>query len=175
VGARALLALSTPGQAANIHQAAKPLHHVSCPPNIVLDTQSVLDWLVFNDPSCNTWTATTQTHAWQWVGTSAMVEELDRVLSGGFGPRWHFDRSALLLTVAQRIKIVATPPRNGAPALRCRDPDDQIFIDLAVGIRAQALISRDLAVLRLGRKAWLLHGLPILRPRDWTPPTNREP
>ena len=35
--------------------------------------------------------------------------------------------------------------------VRCRDPDDQMFIDLAVAHRAQ-LLSKDALVLRLARR-----------------------
>ncbi len=49
--------------------------------------------------------------------------------------------------------------------MRCRDPDDQPFIDLAVQHGAQ-LISRDLAVLKLARRA-RTRGAEILTPQQW--------
>jgi predicted nucleic acid-binding protein len=42
------------------------------------------------------------------------------------------------------------PPAARAP-VRCRDPDDQIFIDLAVAHRAE-LLSKDALVLRLRKR-----------------------
>jgi len=35
---------------------------------------------------------------------------------------------------------------------RCSDPDDQKFIDLAGAVRAQGLVSKDRAVLKLRRR-----------------------
>jgi predicted nucleic acid-binding protein len=145
------------------------------PAQIVLDTQSVLDWMVFDDPCCRAWTSSMHAQSWHWVGTTAMLEELDRILARGFGSRWRFDRSEVMALATDRIQVVAKPPRCTLPELRCSDPDDQVFVDLAVALRAQALVSRDLAVLRLHRKAWLLLALPILPPRDWAPPAAQAP
>ena len=50
---------------------------------------------------------------------------------------------------------------------RCTDGDDQVFIDLALGLRAQWLFSRDTAVLKLRRKVQVLTGCQVMRPEDW--------
>ncbi|MBX3622048.1 MAG: PIN domain-containing protein [Rhizobacter sp.] len=50
--------------------------------------------------------------------------------------------------------------------LRCTDPDDQKFIDLAVA-NARWLVSRDRAVLKLARRA-ALFGLQVVSPDRWT-------
>jgi predicted nucleic acid-binding protein len=46
------------------------------------------------------------------------------------------------------VSLVEVAPRC---AVRCRDPDDQMFIDLAVAHRAQ-LLSKDALVLRLAKR-----------------------
>ena len=51
--------------------------------------------------------------------------------------------------------------------LRCTDPDDQKFIDLALQTGASALLSRDRAVLKLARRA-AVHGLPIESMAAWS-------
>jgi predicted nucleic acid-binding protein len=51
----------------------------------------------------------------------------------------------------------------GEPRLRCRDADDQVFIDLALVHRARWLLTRDKALLALARRARPL-GTEILRP-----------
>ena len=58
------------------------------------------------------------------------------------------------------------PPPAAAPSLRCRDPDDQKFIDLAVAAGARWLFTRDRALLAL-RKAAAGRGVTVLRPVDW--------
>jgi hypothetical protein len=44
-----------------------------------------------------------------------------------------------------------------------------MFIDLALGVGARWLLSRDKAVLKLNRKAFALRGCSIIRPQDWGP------
>ena len=51
-------------------------------------------------------------------------------------------------------------------AMRCTDPDDQKFIDLALRSGASALLTRDRAVLKLARRA-RGHGLRIETAIAW--------
>jgi predicted nucleic acid-binding protein len=50
--------------------------------------------------------------------------------------------------------------------MRCTDTDDQKFIDLALAHGARWLLSRDRAVLKLGRRTRVL-GLEVLTPEIW--------
>src|SRR5690606_15469334 len=52
-----------------------------------------------------------------------------------------------------------------AADLTCRDPDDQVFLDLALHRGVGWLLSRDRQLLALRRRA-LARGLRILRPED---------
>jgi len=119
---------------------------------VVLDTNVVLDLLLFADPSIAELVAALQTRQARWLSTGAMRDELERVLSyrtlaapmavRGLRPEAmleRFDRSCTLQPVAPACKV------------RCSDPDDQPFIDLAVVHRA-TLLSKDKAVLRLRRR-----------------------
>ena len=135
----------------------------------MIDTQTVLDWQFFGNPACQGWALPGAESGWRWIATAAMRDELAHVLARGFGPRWaapiepvlaFFDRHA-------RLQVEATAPATLARALRCTDPDDQKFIDLAAGTGAHWLISRDRAVLKLRRRALALTGLRIVTPSDW--------
>jgi predicted nucleic acid-binding protein len=53
--------------------------------------------------------------------------------------------------------------------LHCRDPDDQMFLDLALAAGARWLVSRDRALLHLRRRAQS-HGLAIVTPEQWQAP-----
>jgi uncharacterized protein len=137
----------------------------------VIDTQSLLDWQFFGDETCAGWPLPGE-NSWQWLATATMRDELSHVLARGFASRWQtptqhvldfFDRHATVVTVAAL-------PAPLARALRCTDPDDQKFVDLAIAAGAQWLVSRDRAVLKLRRRASTLKGLQILAPADWHPP-----
>jgi predicted nucleic acid-binding protein len=54
------------------------------------------------------------------------------------------------------------------PGLRCSDPDDQVFIDLAAEAGARWLLTHDRALLRLARRARAL-GVQIAQPQSWKP------
>ena len=137
------------------------------PPAVVLDTNVVLDWLVFGNPGVQPVVRAIQDGRLHWVATSAMRGELDEVLRRGL-PR---DRGTASEIIEFHWKawahIVADPPPTGIAApLRCTDPDDQKFIDLGLH-GADWLFSRDRAVLRLARRA-VPRGLRIVTPEAWS-------
>jgi hypothetical protein len=144
-------------------------------PRLVLDTNIVLDWLHFGDPSCAPLGRAIECGQVRWIATGAMRREMESVLVRGIPGRWPMDPAGVLRTWdrwaidAERLDLTtgqAMPGRLPAQALRCQDPDDQKFIDLALAANASALLSRDRAVLRLGRRA-AAHGLQILTAVEW--------
>jgi predicted nucleic acid-binding protein len=134
---------------------------------IVLDTNVVLDWLVFRDPSCASLATTLVGGKIRWVVTEAMRDELAHVLARGEVDDWKPDRPAIWATWDAIAHTVPTLPAASRLSPRCTDPDDQKFIDLGLQVGAHALLSRDRAVLRCARRARLL-GLTILTPKHWS-------
>jgi putative PIN family toxin of toxin-antitoxin system len=122
------------------------------PALLVLDTNVVLDLLVFADPLAQPLQAALALRQLDWLATPAMRDELERVLeyvhiasrlaSGGLRA------THVLQAFDRQARIVEAPAK--AP-VTCSDPDDQKFIDLAVRHEC-LLLSKDAAVLALARK-----------------------
>ncbi|MDP3700340.1 MAG: putative toxin-antitoxin system toxin component, PIN family [Hylemonella sp.] len=119
---------------------------------IVLDTNIVLDLLVFDDPATPPLRDALDSRQLQWIATPSMREELARVLAyPHIAPRLVYYRLSahdVLAAFDQQVQIVDAAPRA---ACVCKDPDDQKFIDLAQAHRA-VLLSKDHAVLRLKKR-----------------------
>jgi predicted nucleic acid-binding protein len=135
---------------------------------LVLDTNVVLDWLLFGDPSATPISAAIESQQVRWIATAAMREELAEVLRRGLAASRGVDPRAVLRAWDEHADLIPEPPRQPAAlALRCTDPDDQKFLDLARAERALWLLSRDRAVLRLARRAAAL-GIRISVPERWS-------
>jgi uncharacterized protein len=140
---------------------------MTAPPKAVLDTQVVLDWLVFRDPSADALGAAIAAGRLQWIASAAMRAELEHVLDRGVASAWNPDRSAIAGAFDFFARPVEPGPLPVPTGLRCSDPDDQMFIDLVLSAPAAWLFTRDRALLRLGRRA-LERGVVVLRPTDWS-------
>ena len=137
------------------------------PPRIGLDTNVVLDWLVFRNPAVLPLVAAVEQGRVQWIACASMRSELARALGYDNLARWTPDRKQALATFDAHALVLPEPAN--LPALRCSDPDDQVFLDLAAGAGARWLLTHDRALLRLARRARGL-GLRIVQPRLWAVP-----
>jgi uncharacterized protein len=136
-------------------------------PSVVLDTNAVLDWLVFANPGMAPVAAAIQSGAVRWLVCPRMRDELLRTLAYPALAKWRPDAAAALATFDQHAQMCPAP--TTAPTTpRCTDADDQVFIDLAVAASAQCLLTHDRALLKLARRAKPL-GLQIMQPALWQP------
>jgi len=135
----------------------------------VLDTQIVLDWLVFHDKGAAALALSLERGSLRWLTSQAIRDELEHVLDRGVAAAWKPDRAAISLA-CDRLAVHFEADIPPAQPLRCSDADDQKFIDLALAAGAQWLFTRDRALLRLARRAREC-GVIILRPADWNPST----
>lgn len=119
---------------------------------LVLDTNIVLDVLVFGDPAARRLGEGLRDGALKWLATPAMREELSRVLAyPKLALRVQHHRGtadAVLADFDRHAQLVEPAPKA---ALTCGDPDDQKFIDLAVAHRC-TLLSKDWEVLRMRKR-----------------------
>jgi len=129
----------------------------------VLDTQVWLDWLVFDDPSAVPIREAHTAGRVEIVIDAPCEAELVRVLAYDLG-RFSLEPSEQTECVARCRSIAKRVPAGGAAELpRCKDPDDQKFLELAASAGAQCLISKDQALLELAPRVTQFR---ILAPRD---------
>ncbi|HTE41264.1 MAG TPA: putative toxin-antitoxin system toxin component, PIN family [Steroidobacteraceae bacterium] len=118
----------------------------------VLDTNVVLDWLVFRDPSTLWLPIALRTFPIPGSGlrlmtSAAALTELQNVLAYARLGLSLEDQRTVLDMYRQQAMLVEPQAPAGLP--RCRDADDQHFLELAVFAQADVLISRDKALLKL--------------------------
>lgn len=156
-------------------------------PALVLDTNAVLDWLLFRDAAMAHCAAAIEAGAVIWLSCPRAVSELEATLRKPTLQRWKPDCEQVLTVVRGLAWVVSDPTPSLAPRLRCSDPDDQIFLELALAQRTRWLLTHDRALLKLARRARPL-GLHIVPPAAWalsdaaapvaapgSPPTARPP
>ena len=126
----------------------------------VLDTNVLLDLWLFDEPSTRALRAAIESGAVRALRNADTDAELADVLGR---PCFGLDEPARA-AVLERWAACSEPIAAAFPApLACTDPDDQKFLDAAFTVRADWLLTRDKALLRLARRA-VAAGLRITRP-----------
>ena len=120
----------------------------------VLDTNVWLDWLAFGDPGLAPLRAAHAAGRLEVVIDGACEAELERVLAYDFGRRSlgaeaRAEALALCRRIARRVDTGCAAAEN---LPRCSDPDDQKFLELALGAKADLLVTKDRALLDLARR-----------------------
>ena len=120
---------------------------------LVLDTNVVIDWLVFDDAYLASFREQVRARSVQVITHAPAVEELRRVLGYPELKLSTARQTAVLEQYAALVSFFESTVElpDGFP--RCRDPDDDPFIRLAWQAGADALVSRDKAVLKLAKRA----------------------
>jgi len=134
-------------------------------PCAVIDTNVWLDLFVFQDPAARHLALALQCGAWRAVRSPRTDAELLAVLArpkiaAKLPPDAVAELTQNWQARAQNVASSATAPWV------CRDRDDQKFLDLAFSVRAQALFTKDRALLRLARRA-RRDGLQITAPANF--------
>ena len=118
---------------------------------LVLDTNVVMDMLHFQDARTN-WlkNAIARRHV-LCFSDAACLGELERVTTY---PEFNLDRACqdeLLRTYLGFVTRHEASDGDNTALPRCRDADDQKFLELAARCKADLLITRDKQLLRLAR------------------------
>jgi putative PIN family toxin of toxin-antitoxin system len=137
---------------------------------LVLDTQIWLDWLIFDDPGVRDLrVAVEKGRAEIWMN-AACDAELERVLAYDLGKHSiaapaQAAALALARRIAQRLETTLSAAER-ASLPRCRDVDDQIFLEAALAARANILVSKDRALLELNRRTTRALPFRVAKPAD---------
>lgn len=129
-------------------------------PRLVLDTNVVLDLIVFRDAGVTPLAAALASGRAHCVVNAEGLAELALVLAR---PRFGLDAADRAALIAGYRAMALEVPSGSAAAVRlprCRDPDDQKFLELARDATADYLVTKDKALLRLNRAR---HGLARFR------------
>lgn len=136
-------------------------------PRVVLDSNVVMDWLLFDEPMAQPLGHAVASGLLRWVGTESTLGEVCHVLQLPGLARWQHNLERAHTCAQALCQLVSVPaPLPQALRLRCSDRDDQKFIDLALALPADWLVTRDHALLKLARKALPL-GVRVCTPAVW--------
>ncbi len=130
-------------------------------PRIVLDTNVSLALHLYADPACAGLRLMLASH--QAVANAATRDEWLRVLREGRFP-FDQDQRAAAGAAFDRCTLLLEPTPRALPLPRCRDRDDQKFLELARDASAVMLVTRDRELLRLARRTRRDAGFDVLTP-----------
>ncbi|WP_161829950.1 putative toxin-antitoxin system toxin component, PIN family [Steroidobacter agaridevorans] len=137
---------------------------------LVLDTNIVLDWLVFEDARLSELQRAWDEQRLELITHVPALEELCRVLTYPQFKLSEGEQRAVLEIYGSRVRVTPLPDgvtmeRLGMPTgfPRCKDCDDDHFLALAYHHHADAIVSKDRAVLDLAKRARKF-GVTVLSP-----------
>ncbi|WDZ94611.1 PIN domain-containing protein [Herbaspirillum sp. WKF16] len=134
---------------------------------LVLDTNVCLDLFVFRDPR---WAALLQ--ALEDGSVDAYTREDCRnewlvVLDYPHLPLTDGDKPAVRAEFDRLLRCLPVAEVNSFGLPLCTDRDDQKFLELALQCRAHVLVSKDKAVLKLGKRTRRARMFAIVQPQHW--------
>ncbi len=117
-------------------------------PRLVLDTNVILDLLVFKDPSTEPIRVALDAKQVDVVRSEASMLELIDVIQRPAFKLSREEQDSILQAWESATRLLENTAIEPAP-FTCRDLDDQVFINMAYSLRPALLLSKDLRVLEL--------------------------
>jgi putative PIN family toxin of toxin-antitoxin system len=114
---------------------------------VVFDTNTVVSALVFASAHLSWLRGHWRVDGGTPLVSQATVDELVRVLAYAKFELGRGEIEALLGDYLPFAEVIEVPDHPSAP--RCRDPDDQMFVDLALQGNADVLVTGDAALLEM--------------------------
>jgi len=120
---------------------------------VILDSNIWIDILVFDDPVSRPIVSALESGRLCALIDARCLAELSYVLDYPQFARHAIDKAHALARVAKLSQPLAWAEQEGQPALpKCKDRDDQKFLELAQAASADWLVSKDRALLKLSRR-----------------------
>ena len=122
---------------------------------VVLDSNVWIDILVFDDPHTRPIRTALESGALEALIDARCLAELTYVLDYPQFAKREIDKAAALATLGRLSQLVEpglAPVEDARPLPKCKDRDDQKFLELAHTAGADWLVSKDRAVLKLARR-----------------------
>jgi putative PIN family toxin of toxin-antitoxin system len=139
-------------------------------PRLVLDTNVVMDLFHFRAPPLAPLMTAIESGAVVCLVNEKTLAELKRVTGYKHFKLDDAGQQRLFDAYRSQVTLVTQPMPQAAPKLpRCGDPDDQMFLELALIGRADMLISRDNLVLKLAKSRQRPCPFAILPPEQALP------
>ena len=136
-------------------------------PRIVIDTNVCLDLFVFKDPRWAALLTALETGAVEAVTRADCRDEYNIVLHYKHLPLDETSRPVAAARFDALVKVVA-PAESGARLPVCTDRDDQKFLEVARDAQASVLITKDKALLKLGKRLLKAGMFKVVVPEKWS-------
>ena len=134
----------------------------------MLDTNVALALFAFADPTCKSLAVAVRERRLQAVASVATRDEWLCVLWRDALPFEPATRLAAAAAFDTQVLDAYTAGTDRSAALpHCRDPDDQIFLELARDAGCAVLFSRDRELLKLSRRCMRVAGFSVCLPEEY--------
>ncbi len=134
----------------------------------MLDTNVCLDLLLFKDPSTANLAQALNDGSCHAYRSAATSEEWRRVIGYTLWGLSAQRQEELAAAFAESMLDFAMPADVDPALPRCRDKDDQKFLELAAAVPVTALISKDRDLLKLAKPCRRRGLFAVLSPAQWS-------
>jgi len=134
------------------------------PRRVVFDTNVLVSLWIFADSRYAPLRSALEDGRWQALANEASLAEFERVLNYPQFAMTPERQQQALADYRRLVEVVSDRPAAPAPLPRCKDRDDQKFLELARDGGAAWLVTSDRALLVLARRQKLAHLFRIVTP-----------
>jgi putative PIN family toxin of toxin-antitoxin system len=132
---------------------------------VVVDTNAVLDWLIFDDPRVQSLVRAIEGGVLRLVTSADCQEELRRVLAYRYLKLDEAAQAAAMARYLAQAEMFDAFPAAPSGLPLCTDCDDQKFLEVAWHAGARWLVTKDKALLSMARRVAKLDRFTVIQPQ----------